>query len=367
MISGLIGLLSLGILFYISLIYTSPALILLTFCAAVFVLLSFVFLMIQRRLLEVRLEVPIAIADVQDPVTVCFHIKNRGMALHRLKLFVGAGNTLLYRKDRFRLRASDIPRGESCLTYTIRLPQAGNYEISLEKVILYDLTGVFCCHTKDRKNRPGKRGYVQVLPEASAVEIRMGEPVRHFFGEADSYAQDKPGHDNSETFRFREFAPGDKMQMVHWKLSAKSDALIVRELSLPKACPVVLFLDYHKSQKAQSPWIFLKVASSLSFSLMDAGCPHYVAWYEEKNRDITRIRVDDEESYFYYLTDYLQEQGSTAPQDVVTLYGEKYRSEHYIYALRLTETNMLYLQDEKIAQFTAENLERELGGLEIVL
>lgn len=43
---------------------------------------------------------------------------------------------------------------------------------------------------------------------------------------------------------------------------------------------------------------FLTIAADLVYSMMDAGCPHYVAWQEET--EIKRLRVEDEESVYLF-------------------------------------------------------------------
>ena len=75
------------------------------------------------------------------------------------------------------------------------------------------------------------------------------EHTRNFFGEAEIYDDFHPGDDPSEIFGVREFRAGDKMQSIHWKLSAKSDDLLVRENSQPKACPLVFLLEPPNSKK----------------------------------------------------------------------------------------------------------------------
>ena len=93
------------------------------------------------------------------------------------------------------------------------------------------------------------------------------------------------------------------------------------------------------------------MAGSISYSLMDADCPHYMAWYDEKNRDVARVRVDDEESFYIFLTQYLLSGQETPPsQELVAMYQEKYRSEHYLHSLRLTQGLEIYKNEELISQ-----------------
>jgi len=84
---------------------------------------------------------------------------------------------------------------------------------------------------------------VQVLPRLHSTAVRMSERIRNFYGDADVYDDFQSGNDKSEVFDVREFREGDRMQSIHWKLSAKSEELLVREDSQPLACPLVFFLD----------------------------------------------------------------------------------------------------------------------------
>ena len=68
-----------------------------------------------------------------------------------------------------------------------------------------------------------------MLPELDAVAVQVSERVRRYFGEAESYDDFQPGTDVSQIFDVREYRPGDRLQRIHWKLSAKSDGLLVRE------------------------------------------------------------------------------------------------------------------------------------------
>ena len=122
-----------------------------------------------------------------------------------------------------------------------------------------------------------------MLPELDAVAVQVSERVRRYFGEAESYDDFQPGTDVSQIFDVREYRPGDRLQRILWKLSAKSDGLLVREDSQPLACAVVFLLDMlpqmagkgrhmRRSREAYAE-TFLTIAADLVYSMMDAGCP----------------------------------------------------------------------------------------------
>ena len=58
----------------------------------------------------------------------------------------------------------------------------------------------------------------------------------------------KPGGGFSEIYDLREYRPGDSMHEIHWKLSAKTDKLIVREAEEPNRGLIVLSFDFSGSR-----------------------------------------------------------------------------------------------------------------------
>ena len=60
----------------------------------------------------------------------------------------------------------------------------------------------------------------------------------------------KGGDDGSEVFEVRAYRDGDPLQRVHWKLTAKTGEMLVREFSLPKREVLLLQVDlYHPPQE----------------------------------------------------------------------------------------------------------------------
>ena len=58
----------------------------------------------------------------------------------------------------------------------------------------------------------------------------------------------KPGGGFSEIHDLREYRPGDSLHEIHWKLSAKTDKLIVREAEEPDRGLIVLSFDFSGSR-----------------------------------------------------------------------------------------------------------------------
>lgn len=366
MISFLIGSTVTLVTFYIAIIYASPTIGLLGFAEAVLVLFAFFFLIYSKSRIHAGIQIPIAVADVGGKVTVKLKIENESrIPVMRISYHIRSGN-LFENKLSCKWKEGDsVYYGKNVYSNIFYPKNVGNYFFELDRIRIYDLTGLFFI-TK----RVSKSASVLVLPEPDSVEVRVSERTRNFYGDSDIYDDFHPGDDSSEIFDVREFREGDRIQSIHWKLSAKSDELLVRENSQPSACPLVFLLDNWSGKKRRLhklPESYLSVAASIVFSLMDVQCPHYVAWYSESRQDIVRIRVDDEESYYMFLTSYMNDCYAKAPMETERLYKEKYRYDHPVYWMKFTTDMGLTLNQSFLAGFGKKDWKDKLAKLEIIL
>ena len=60
--------------------------------------------------------------------------------------------------------------------------------------------------------------------------------------------QNRKGSDPSEMFDIREYVPGDDIRSIHWKLSSKTEELILRQASEPSHYDVAMLPDFGRKQ-----------------------------------------------------------------------------------------------------------------------
>lgn len=363
MISFLVGILVALATFYVAFIYASPAIGLLAFAQSLLLALAFLFLTVYRRRLDAYLEIPLAVAEKGGQVSVQIVAVNRNrIPCMRIRYKLRVGSTFVKKGGCHWQHGAAVYAGENKYQALIWPEYAGSYTIELVKLRIYDLTGLFYIHKRIRRS-----AVIQVLPEAESVAVRITERTRNFFGDSDVYDDFRPGDDRSEIFDIRDFRPGDKIQSIHWKLSAKTGELVVREDSLPRACPLVLILEngFHKNLRESE--VYLSAAASLSFSLMDARCPHYVSWYSGSRRDMVRVRVDDEEGYYLFLSAYLEDCFSASAQDAIGCYREKYRYDRQLYMLWLRPDLSLWQNEDKVGQIDRGDWKSSVQKLELIL
>lgn len=292
-ISFLIGIITAAIVFYMSMIYGNAALALLGCFMCVFMVLTFIALFVKAHRAVAAINIPIAIATQGESIRVSLSCRLKEAGFDGVKYRVTVKNNLSGEKSTKWLS------GGSDFLYSVNL--CGNYEFELLRIKLYDFSRLFYV-TK----RVKKYANVEVMPQIDEIPVRITDRVRNFFGDSDIYDDLRPGYDPSELFDVREFQNGDRLQSVHWKLSARTDELMVKENSLPKACAVAIVADLRGIKKGRQADAFMKLLVSLSFSLMDQKCSHYVAWYDTAINDIVRARVDDEEGFYIFLNSFLK-------------------------------------------------------------
>ena len=119
-----------------------------------------------------------------------------------------------------------------------------------------------------------------VFPQLFPMRVSFadGEAVS---AQGEQWSSTRPGFDPSETFAIREYAPGDPIRQIHWKLSSKTDTLMLRELGLPVAEETLLLLDGAAADgqtDAAAMDAAVTALLSLSHALAAEGTVHSVCW-----------------------------------------------------------------------------------------
>lgn len=106
----------------------------------------------------------------------------------------------------------------------------------------------------------------------------------------------RKGQDLSEVFELRDYHDGDSLKAVHWKLSARTDDLMVREASHPADFDLALFLGVHggSSDKARIAQVnaAFSVLASMSRAFVHRALGHTVV--HRNGRELEAEPVDTE-------------------------------------------------------------------------
>ncbi|MDO4317773.1 MAG: DUF58 domain-containing protein [Lachnospiraceae bacterium] len=193
-----------------------------------------------------------------------------------------------------------------------------------------------------------------VLPKLHLVEQPPVKPNPYALSGEEVYSAHRAGDDPAELFGVREYLPGDKLNRAHWKLTAKQDALMMKELGLPLDCSTVLLVELYESngQAAIAEYeATIEAALSVSAKLLEEGRMHYLAWYQPENGSECRLRMESEEQLYEAIGFLLRVRCYPKTVGVVPFYLERRFRESYsnvlYFSRELTERDRGLLSQEK--------------------
>lgn len=366
MVSLLISLLITAVCFYYGILYENTAILTLGYALILLLLFSIIEVIYRLCTLKCHLEIPITMAEQRQPVSIIFRITNNSIfSGGRVDVRMNIRNSLV-RKGKTRwFTVSQVAPKTSRHEFKVVLYGAGSHEVALIKLRIHSTFGLFSV-TKKCKDF----GSILVLPEIYSTLIQVSESTRNFVGDAEVYDEFRPGYDPGETFEIRQYREKDKLQSIHWKISAKTDELMVKENSLPKACAIVLLLDLKKKDRgAMEEYMaaYLELVSSISFCLLDGKVPHFIAWHSKETGDIRRIRVDDEESFYLFLIHYLRDGASLNEKDIREEYRHKHKNEWYLHDVCVNNHLEVYRDGELIYKLDVKKIKDECEKMELLL
>ena len=162
--------------------------------------------------------------------------------------------------------------------FALQPPHCGALRVFIEEITFLDPLGLFT-----RKVKTSATRHIIIPPTGHAMDVVHLDSA--FDPESSEYSTTKPGYDVSETHAIREYAPGDPIRSIHWKLSEKLDKTMVREFGLPISNATLVFLENTPREISPTEW---DTAGEMFFStmltLLENGATVTAAWQNEDDR-----------------------------------------------------------------------------------
>lgn len=203
-------------------------------------------------------------------------------------------------------------------------PEAcGKIEISIKKIVCYDMLGLFGIPKRLKESV-----FATVIPKPYPVNLVISSRTKWFPVDGESYAQDRNGEDSAEIYDVREYQAGDRMQKVHWKLSARENTLYIKEFSYPLGAAVVVLLEEDALRHGVGG-TFMEAVVSVLTALFEQECACYVAWKKKEEDELTRVLVRKEEELYVCINEILEFSQKCLEQNMEERYRYSYRNDAY--------------------------------------
>ena len=192
------------------------------------------------------------------------------------------------------------PRGSSETELEIIPGHAGRYEVSIGNARIADTLGIW-----SKTAECSGEEHITVMPELFDIQLSYTSSAAML--ENDRYKAAARGNDPGDITGIREYVPGDPVRNIHWKLSEKTDKLLVKELGNPVTDQFLVILDT-APDIAQDPFALdaaAAVFSSLIQSILSDGYALSAAWTDPETGKAVIRRIGDETEAMAAADEYL--------------------------------------------------------------
>ena len=189
-------------------------------------------------------------------------------------------------------------REQGCLCFQMDSTHCGCLEIRLDRLIVTDFMGAFQRRCKIDSE---KKAMIFIMPETS-LEGRSFPESEGIFKDEEGNS-DKQGNDILDVSEIRNYQEGDPLKLIHWKLSARREELMVREMVDPAERLTWLYLNLQETpnqpgiRRNPDAWDhFVETVADVSAMLLKTEKRHMVLWIDSLESRIMRSSVSDEVS-----------------------------------------------------------------------
>ena len=178
-----------------------------------------------------------------EALLLCFEVEN-GRALHAARsVYLDlAMNNLLLGEETHRRVMLTLSDGANRFFCPIVPPCCGEIVISCRETGLCDLLHLF-----RERVAPFDEVRTVIYPRPVQLELTLSRDAVGETGDS-GLTRSRKGTDASEMFDIRSYVPGDDIRSIHWKLSGKTDELIVRQASDRTHYDLVILPDFGRKQ-----------------------------------------------------------------------------------------------------------------------
>lgn len=219
------------------------------------------------------------------PTDIYFTVDNKSIIpVEDLKLDVKLYNHFYHNDEEYNIIIAAIPRKVRQTKISVTGIYCGRMVAEIERATIYDAFGMFR-FAKDIK----KRTEIYIMPSKSDQFENVA--ISTLGVSEDEQLQTKKGDDVSQISEIRNYIPGDKLQNIHWKLSAKSDELQVKEFSLPYSEDVIILVELYVEEETPDTFDeLIEVLYAFSMDLIQQGRKFNIIWknseYNFKNMEV---------------------------------------------------------------------------------
>lgn len=148
---------------------------------------------------------------------------------------------VLGNKEEYKMVTNLMPHMKRYCGMELCPNYSGAVLVRLKSVKINDILGL-----TSTSKKIGSVLMVMVYPKpCECIPVTVEKNIR-YKEESDEYSDLVSGNDKAQIFDISQYQEGDSIKDVHWKLSSKTDELMIKRYSLPVENHINVFIDYGK-------------------------------------------------------------------------------------------------------------------------
>ncbi len=230
--------LSVSLLIAASVIYEQPSLVLFVFSFLALIPISFIVFNIVSKNFEFSLYSESEYVEEPNPPVFVFSYENKKhLGLFTCDVELQVENAYFPNEASHKI-AIPLVRKSNTFKIPIEVTEIGLISARVKKITLNDYLSLF-----KKEIEPEFEISIPVLPKGRSIS--NFPPAVPKDGPDEYTESDNTGNVSSDVKEIREYRPGDRLQRIHWKLSAKLDDLFVKEMSHTSSLAIILIPELY--------------------------------------------------------------------------------------------------------------------------
>ena len=202
--------------------------------------------------------------------------------------------------DSTTIQTSPGPKSRKEMDFEVLSGHAGRYMVHVANAVIWDplMLASKVVNCEDSK-------FITVMPEVFETHISYASDAALL--ENDRSADSRRGADPGDVRGIREYVPGDPVRNIHWKLSEKTDKMLVKELGNPITDQILIILG-PAGERSSDPEALEAIASvyaSLLHTFKEDSTSLTAAWTEALTGQAVFRKINDEEEMKLAADEYL--------------------------------------------------------------
>lgn len=275
----------------LSIIYNQPILLIIIFAFIFLIPVSVIIFSFICNSFEFKLSSTAPSVEIDNDINFLFSYESKSS----IPLFTA--NVVFHTENRYfpnnavQTLAIPLSRKRNQFKIPVTTSEIGLVTFKVEKIVIHD----YMCIVK-KEYYPDLEYSVPVIPVKSSK--RDIPPITPKDGIDEFTESDYKGNLSSDVKEIREYRPGDRLQRVHWKLSAKLDDLFVKEMAHTSTLSIVVLPELDRSCINDT----IKTLVSGIDTLIQREDRFELCAFNYKSYEFTYFTVTDEESLIEALT-----------------------------------------------------------------